>query len=166
MVFSADTDTYSKRYYNDHDAIYKIFPKTNSYSKKIVSLSPETKQDIEKKLGFRITNTDLTFYKVFSEDKLLGYSLVLDEKGKYKPITFMTGITPDLKIKDIVVMVYREKIGSEVRKSRFLRQFKDKTKSDSMVVDKDIMGISGATISTWSIATGVKRALVIIGHLI
>lgn len=164
--YAANTDTYSKQYYNDHDAIYKIFPKTSSYSKKIVELSLEIKQDIEKKLGFRITNTNLTFYKIYSEDKLIGYSLVLDEKGKYKPITFMTGITPDLRVKDIVVMIYREKIGSEVRKSRFLRQFKNKTQSDSLVVDKNVMGISGATISTWSVVMGVRRALVIIGHLI
>ncbi len=157
---------YSKVYYSANEAIHKIFPNTDSFLKKEITLDAKTKQEIEKKLGFFITNSKLVFYKVSTKDNLIGYCLVLDEKGKYKPITFMTGITSDLKVKQVVVMVYREKIGSEIRKKRFLKQFINKTKSDGLVVDKDIMGISGATISTWSIASGVKRALVIIGYLI
>lgn len=166
LSICAQVDGYSKRYYDDKDAIFKIFPKANTFSKVSVELTADSKKKIENKLRFQISDTKLVFYRVFSGEKLLGYSLVLNEKGKYKPITFMTGITPELKIKDVVVMVYREKIGSEVRKKRFLRQFRDKSQSDDLVVDKDISGISGATISTWSIATGVKRALVLIDHLI
>ena len=42
--------------------------------------------------------------------------------SKYNPITFLTAITTDFIVKDVVVMIYREKIGSEVRKKRFLKQ--------------------------------------------
>jgi electron transport complex protein RnfG len=63
-------------------------------------------------------------------------------------------------------MVYREKIGSNVRKKRFLKQYKGKTKDDPLMVDYDIMGISGATISSWSIASGAKKALIMLESII
>ena len=104
-------------------------------------------------------------YEGFSGSKSLGYALVLDEQGKYQPITIMTCIDSDYKVKDVVLMVYREKIGSEVRKKRFTKQFVNKSSKDKLKVNMDINGISGATISSYSMANAVKKSIAITEEL-
>ena len=58
--------------------------------------------------------------------------------------------------------MYREHRGDEVKKKRFRKQFWGLGSKDSMQVDIDIDGITGATISSWSIASGVKKALLLV----
>ena len=77
-------------------------------------------------------------------------------------MTFITKITPDFIIDDMALLIYRELYGSEVRKRRFLRQFFGKSSEENFIVDDNITGISGATISSWSIARGAKKALLIL----
>lgn len=89
----------------------------------------------------------------------LGFAVVLDEKGKYQPITFMVGVGRDLVVKGVQVMVYREDRGDEVRHGRFLRQYRGKRSSDPIRTHKDIVNVTGATISVQSLNRGVRRAL-------
>ena len=59
-------------------------------------------------------------------------------------------------------MVYREDYGSDVRKRRFLKQFRGKSSTDPISVNNDITSISGATMSSYAIANGVREALELI----
>ena len=88
-----------------------------------------------------------------------GFALVLDEKGKYQPITFMVGVGTDLAVRGVQVMVYREDRGDEVRHGRFLRQYRGKRLSDPIRTHEDIVNVTGATISVQSLNRGVRRAL-------
>ena len=56
-----------------------------------------------------------------------GYAVVMNEIGKSEPITFMVGMTPEGKVTDVVVMVFRENRGWEVKEKRFLNQFHGKS---------------------------------------
>ena len=87
------------------------------------------------------------------------YYVITDEIGKYRQITFMVGVTPDLRVRDVAVMVYRESRGGEVRRKRFLSQYRGKTAGSAIDVGRDIINISGATISVRSLNAGVKRVL-------
>src|SRR5437867_3928415 len=60
------------------------------------------------------------------------------------------------------VLVYRESKGSEVRMKRFNSQYEGKTVLDPIRINKDIINITGATMSVRSVSAGVKRALVLI----
>ena len=55
--------------------------------------------------------------------------------------------------------------GDEIRDARFRKQFRGKTSQDRLQVSHDIDVISGATISSVSMATGVKRAAILIDEL-
>jgi hypothetical protein len=94
--------------------------------------------------------------------RFVGYALVTEERGKYRPITFLVGITPDLRVKDTAVMVYRESRGGEVRSRRFLRQYRGKSIHDPIRTNRDIINISGATISVHSINAGVRKVLMVV----
>ena len=159
----AEPSTFSEQvYYTQDQALSYVYPKATTFDKQDLHLSDDQMSRIQDTLGWDVQENHFTYFNVFKDDDFLGYAMIINEKGKYRPITFLAAISPEFMVKDVVVMVYREKIGSAVRKKRFLKQFKNKSLADAIQVDNDIMGISGATISSWSLAAGVKKALVIL----
>ncbi|MEE9347087.1 MAG: FMN-binding protein [Robiginitomaculum sp.] len=71
---------------------------------------------------------------------------VLDEIGKYKPITI--GVVIDGgKIKKLTVLDYRESHGWEVKHDFFTHQFIGAHLTEKSKLEKPIDGISGATLS-------------------
>ena len=98
------------------------------------------------------------------EGKLLGYAVVSEEIGKFRPITFIVGVEPDFSVRGAGVLVYRESYGAEVRKKRFLRQYVGKTQSDPIRINRDIVNISGATMSVRALNFGVRKVLALTEH--
>lgn len=148
-------------YLKPSEALKLIFSSSEEVIADKKSLTPDQKEKIEKTLGHRLAKTDWTFYVAKTKGNIDGYALVDNENGKTEPITFLTAITSDGKVKDVEILVYRETHGSEVKEKRFLKQFYDKTVSDPIKVDQDIAHISGATISSRSMTIGVKRDLLL-----
>jgi hypothetical protein len=131
-----------------------------------ISLTDSQNETVEKRLGWVSPPKPIAVYTVRRSRQLLGYALIVDEIGKYHPITFMVAITPELAVKGAVVLVYREEVGAEIRKPRFLNQFLGKHPQDSLVMGRDLAAISGATLSSWAAAAGIKRALVLTEELL
>jgi hypothetical protein len=77
----------------------------------------------------------------------------------------MVGVDPKGQVLNIEVLVYREAKGSEVRTKRFNAQYEGKTLFDPIRINRDIINISGATMSVRSMSAGVKRALVMVDEL-
>ena len=46
-----------------------------------------------------------------------------------------------------------------MRRRRFLGQFQGKGSGDPLMINRDLVHLTGATVSSWSIAAGVKKAL-------
>jgi thiamine biosynthesis lipoprotein len=157
--------SYEDVYYKLDQALNIVFPSKTHVTKKDIKISAEKKILIEKKIGIKLSQDNITIYEGFLEDSSLGYALVLDEQGKYQPITIMTCIDRSFSVSNIVLMVYREKIGSEVRKRRFIKQFINKSSKDKLQVNNDISAVSGATISSYSMASAVKKSIAITEEL-
>lgn len=100
-----------------------------------------------------------TVLRISKAGTLLGFAQVRNVKGKDQPITYLVAIDPANTLKDIDVLVYREPQGGEVAYEPWRKQFRGKTSSAPLVVDKDIRNISGATISSHSVTLGVRKAL-------
>ena len=64
------------------------------------------------------------------------------------------------------IVAYREARGDEVRDARFRAQFVGKSARDTVRAGDDIVAVSGATISSRAMATGVRRALVLLDVLV
>jgi Na+-translocating ferredoxin:NAD+ oxidoreductase RnfG subunit len=141
-------------------ALHEIFPEAARTSVEHRAIDAETQQRLEQKLGRHIYERALDVTKVFDAGGTFrGYTVVTEEVGKYKPITFMVGVTPQLAVHDVAVMVYRESHGGDVKRKRFLDQYRGKTADDPIDTNRDIINISGATISVRSMNAGVKRVL-------
>ncbi len=72
---------------------------------------------------------------------------ILDDIGKYKPITAGFVVSADGKLERVKVLIYRESHGWEVKHKFFTRQFKGAALKKGKKLDQRIDGISGATLS-------------------
>src|SRR5881396_3255497 len=127
-------------------------------------LTDEDRQALVKATGLRFPESSFTFLVAEHEGAVNGYSVVMNETGKSEPITFMVVMNPEHRVVDVLVMVFRESRGAEIREKRFLRQFQGKKSADPITINNDIVNYSGATLSSKAITRGVKRALGLFNH--
>ena len=84
---------------------------------------------------------------------------VASEVGKYLPFEFLVALDGAGRVQEIVVLNYSESRGGEVRRERFLAQFRGKDAESPVRLNRDILGIAGATLSAWAVNRGVKKTL-------
>ncbi len=83
---------------------------------------------------------------------------ILDEIGKDQPIT--TGfIVNQGKLEKVKILVFRESRGYEVRYPSFTDQFNQAGLTNNMGLDRNIDGISGATLSVRAVSKLSRLAL-------
>lgn len=116
----------------------------------------------KERLGYAPAKKKYTVFIATTGEHLDGYAVLDDEIGQHQPISIATQISPDLKVKRTEVMAYREAYGSEIRENRYRQQFVGKNATQPLRLGDDIVAISGATISSRSMAIAVKRALFLV----
>jgi FAD:protein FMN transferase len=140
-------------------ALKVVFPKSESIQPETKVLTPEQRADLENNTGLRFPEAEYPTFVAKTKGVTDGYAVILNEIGKHENITFIVGVSPKGKVLEVAVMEYRESRGSEVKERRFLSQFHGKTSSDPIRVNQDIVNYTGATLSSYAIARGVRRAL-------
>ena len=84
--------------------------------------------------------------------------VILNEIGKTQPIT--TGyVVSGGKIEQVRLLIYRETIGAEVRRTSFTNQFKGGTLGSNGKLSSRISNIAGATLSTRALTEMGRVAL-------
>ena len=112
-----------------------------------------------------VEEQEFQVYRVFAEDKIIGWAVKLDEMGKVKPITFLVGIDAQGQVVGVHVLEYRDIFGSEIRRRSFLRQFQGKSLKDKISIGKDIDAVTSATISSEAAASAVRKVLNIVEEI-
>lgn len=125
------------------------------------NLLPDAKLKVEKQFGKKLKKDKWTFQVARSGGKIAGYALLDIEIGKTEPITFMTFLTPEGRVKSVEILVYREAYGSEVHQKPFLDQYRGKKSSDTLKLGKEITNVTGATLSARAVTVGVRRGLLL-----
>jgi len=154
--------TYAEVFLTEEDALKLMFPKSERIRKEVLKLSPEKKLQIEERIGWKFPEESFEVYVGETGTKIDGYALVQNTIGKHKPMTYMVGIDNTGHVLNVELLVFREARGSEVRTKRFNVQYEGKTASDPVRLNKDIINISGATMSVRSMTAGIKRGLVLV----
>jgi Na+-translocating ferredoxin:NAD+ oxidoreductase RnfG subunit len=139
-----------------------FFPSSKKVTYKRVTLGDAEATDIAKQLGVQSVKRDWVIYFGETDGRRDGYAIVDEEKGMHDPIDYAVRFTEKGVIDRVEVMVYREAYGDEIRSPRFRAQFGGKTSSDSLTAGKDIDIVSGASISCKSMASGVKRDVLVV----
>jgi Na+-translocating ferredoxin:NAD+ oxidoreductase RnfG subunit len=147
-------------YMTAEEAQAKIFPTFASTRLEVKAVPTALKEQAEAQLGRRFAEDSLRVHLLYdAADRLLGYAMVTEEIGKYRPITFMVGVDPQFKVEGAAVLIYRESRGGEIRRSRFLRQYRGKSSADPIRINRDIVNISGATMSVRALNFSVRKLL-------
>jgi Na+-translocating ferredoxin:NAD+ oxidoreductase RnfG subunit len=139
-----------------------MFPKSGNIRKDLIRLTPEKKAQIEDRIGWKFPEELFEVYIGETGAQIDGYALIQNTIGKHKPMTYMVGIDHTGHVLNVELLVFREARGSEVRTKRFNVQYEGKTVLDPVRLNKDIINISGATMSVRSMTAGIKRGLVLV----
>ena len=91
----------------------------------------------------------------------VGMAVAVSPRGYSGPISMLIGIDREGKVVGITILNQRETpgLGANIVKASFLNQFKGKSLQDQIEPKKDIDAITGATISSRGVCSGVKQAL-------
>jgi len=146
----------------EEDAVKIMLPKSERIRKEVLHLSQEKKSVIEQRIGWKFPEESFELYIGETGDVIDGYAMVHNTIGKHKHMTYMVGVDTKGACSNVELLVFREAKGSEVGRKRFNVQYEGKTVSDPIRINKDIINISGATMSVRSISAGVKRVLVLV----
>ncbi len=157
-----DEINHAEVFMTEEDAVKIMLAKSERVRKEVIRLSQEKKDVIEQRIGWKFPEESFELYIGETGDTIDGYAMVNNTIGKHKHMTYMVGVDNRGACTDVELLVFREARGSDVGRKRFNAQYEGKTVSDPIRINKDIINISGATMSVRSISAGVKRVLVLV----
>ncbi len=149
-------------YYTTDEALEEAFPSAEEIKKEFVRLDPEARERVAKAVGHPLHEEAFLIYQGMKQGSVAGYAVIGEELGKFRPITSMVVVGPEGRIKEVLVLVYRESHGADVKRKRFLHQYAGKGLQDPVRINQDMTSISGATISVISMNAQVRKALNVI----
>jgi Na+-translocating ferredoxin:NAD+ oxidoreductase RnfG subunit len=145
---------YAEVYMTDAQATTAIFP-GRVFTRHQVTLTADQKAKIEKASGETVRSSSVVAWKAPG-----GETVVIDQAlGKHEFITYAVGIGKDGKVAGIEILEYRESFGQQVRGDAWRQQFVGKSITSPLKLDQDIKNISGATLSSAHLTSGVRKVL-------
>lgn len=149
-------------FFTEEEAAKVMFPDSQHIRRELITLTQEQKEIIEQRIGWKFPETSFPVYMGETQGKIDGYAIVQNTIGKHRPITYMVGVDTEGEVMNFEVLVYREARGNEIATKRFNYQYQGKDVRDPIRINRDIINISGATMSVRSASAGVKRVLVLV----
>ncbi len=116
-------------------------------------IKKELKEEIKNILGHDINVVRIRYWNDGSKT-----AWILEEIGRDKPIT-VGFVVKGQKIEQVNVLVFRESRGWEVKYPFFTDQFKNSSLIEDNQLDRNIDGISGATLSVNALTKLARLAL-------
>ncbi len=112
---------------------------------------------INTQLGKKMYAANL--FRIVDATEIIGYAYIGKAPSKTDEFDFLIILDKELIIKKSKVLVYREDYGAEIGSRRWLKQFIGKSGKDQLKYRRDIMAISGATISALSMTIAINQFL-------
>ena len=159
LTQSPDGPEHVKVYLSLEQALERAFSGADTLWTERWSPSAAGRGALETELGWRLPEPAFEFHRGRRGGRDLGVAMVTEEIGRFKPITFMVKVSARGRVESVQVMVYRESRGDGVRRKRFVKQFRGKEVDDPIRLNRDLVVLSGATMSSRALAAGVKRVL-------
>lgn len=146
---------YCAIYLSEDQAVQTMFPATAKLAPRWVELTDEEAKSIEKLSRENVRSRKVRVFWGAGGDAVFIDQVV----GKHEFITYAVGIAADGKVRNIEIMEYKETYGHEVRRPEWRKQFVGKDTAAPLKLDQDIQNISGATLSSAHLTSGVRRLL-------
>lgn len=156
----------AERYLSVSQAQKLCFPQATRFEEKTFRYTPEHVRAIEKQSGVKVRAPSARAWFAHEGNKVAGLMFLDHVIGKHEFIDYVVAISPDGRVQHIEILEYRESYGGEIRGSRWRAQFRGKTASSRLRLNRDIYNISGATMSCRHVTEGVKRLLATFEHVV
>ncbi|MGB7623714.1 MAG: FMN-binding protein [Terriglobia bacterium] len=164
LLFLFISIAFGEQYLTEAQALKMAFPQSQKVGSETKGLTELDRQEIKKLYGVEVLSTSVRIYSGESDSQVDGYAVIANEIGKSEPITFVVAMDANGRVKLVAIMEFRESRGWEVKEPRFLRQFNGKKPTDHLRVNDDVVNLSGATLSSYAVARGVKKAVVLVDY--
>jgi Na+-translocating ferredoxin:NAD+ oxidoreductase RnfG subunit len=96
---------------------------------------------------------------LLQEGDLAGYGALRTVRGKDQPITILITTDTAFTVTGVEIVTYREPYGGEVRRAVWREQFTGRRPGERLRHAREILNITGATISARAVTDGVRRTL-------
>ena len=156
------------------EALKEVFFTGAEIEKETKELSGETLERVKERLGGSLIyhqegsesapvegETTVDFYFGLKDGERKGVAIIDVQPGKWGPVEIITAMTTDAVVKKVRVMSYQEQRGQPIARNSFMNQYRGKTSKSPLEVGKDIIPISGATISSRAATFTVNKAIVL-----
>lgn len=120
-----------------------------------VTLTPAQVLAVQRASGVRVREPVLRLWRAangswFYVDRVL---------GKHEMITYALTIDGNGAVSGVEILDYRETYGDAIRNPRWRAQFSGKRFGAPLKLDRDIVNLSGATLSSAHVTDGIRRLL-------
>ncbi|MBI3099428.1 MAG: FAD:protein FMN transferase [Planctomycetes bacterium] len=149
-------------YATEAEVLKRAFPEADDIRRDVWAFSDADRKALAEKLKRPVNDLSVTVFRPMKGEASPGWAVLTEEIGKYHPFTFMVVLDERAEVKDVEVLVYRESRGGEIVKRRFLKQFAGKSLDDPIHINKDVINITGATLSVRALCRGVRKSIVIL----
>lgn len=151
MVFVSAVQAF-EQYLTPEQFLLEVYA-DNTPKPEVLWITKDVAKQAEKILGHAPSQLRQRYWKNGAKS-----TWILDEIGKEEPITAGFVIT-DGKVSQVRVLTYRESRGGEVRYPAFLKQYQGAELQADSYINRNIDGVSGATLSVNAMNRMARLAL-------
>lgn len=142
------------------DKVIAKFYETEDFTREIISISEAANAETTSEFN------NGNFFRIESAGNFLGYGYIGAARSKTAMYDFLVLFDKNFIITKSKVLIYREEYGGEIGSKRWLKQFVGKSStSPELIYNRDIVPISGATISVRSMTQAINDLLQSVGKL-
>ena len=135
-------------------------------SEKTYKIPKKVKKEIQNTVKQKFFRDKIYYWVIKKENTPIGYALLDNSIGKTMPITYLVIFNLNNEILHSKIIKYREGYGGEVKGKKWLAQFNGMKKDSLYTFPKDIVGISGATLSVKSVTKGFSKLSLLLPYII
>jgi len=146
------------------DALEKVFAGCDTVESEYLVLTSEGHEYFKELLKRPFLAKTFPVYIGKKDGEVDRYAIITEEMGCFHPITWIMSTDSEGNILKTAVMIYRETRGHEITRKRFLHQFKGKSIDAPLSINKDVIRITGATVSVRAVCRGIKKVLTILNE--
>ncbi len=145
------------------DALKSMLQKEGAagLKKLTVAVSGEQASGFRSTYGVEMEGNYTIYNGTTSGGGVMGTVIIVNQEGKEGPLQVLVAVRPEGKVYDVGFTVFGEDKGKPAMSWTFFKQFMNVKVTQDVKIGEDIDGISGATWTSTSIATAVKRALAV-----
>jgi len=149
---------WAKVYHARDEALALAFPGVDRIEPRDVVLTQEQHDRIEKIAKAPLDTSLVTIYVGWRQDAPVGYAIFDTAVVRTFPQTFMVVITPGGTVQATHILAFHEP-EDYLPTGRWLDTFKGANLDDELQVGRSVAAITGSTLSTRAVTSGIRRTL-------